>query len=130
VSDQVRVLYDGPADAFNDDVARETGGGSRLEPGKTYVVSEELADRLCRSSVFFRRAKPEPKQQSKEELLEEADRLGVDVKKSWGKDRIAQAVADVKATADAGDPDQPGEVPAGGDPEAPVTGEMPEVERV
>lgn len=49
------VKYSGPEGQANQDVARELGEGSLLEPGRVYQVSAELADRLVESSAMWER---------------------------------------------------------------------------
>jgi hypothetical protein len=54
---KVKLVYDGPGQAANLDVAAETGD-SRLEPGREITVSEELAELLERSTPYWTRVAP------------------------------------------------------------------------
>jgi hypothetical protein len=61
---KVKLVYSGPADVVNLDVALETGNG-RLEPGREISVSAEFAELLQRSTPYWDTAGAKPKPKAK-----------------------------------------------------------------
>lgn len=72
------LVYNGPGEVVNLDVALETGDG-RLEPGRKIAVSAELAETLQRSTPYWDTGAAPTKTASK--------------KKSAAKPRVAKAAA-------------------------------------
>jgi hypothetical protein len=97
----VQRIYVGEPGGENLDVARETGGKQRFQPGDTVEVSEELAERLDRSWA------------AEEEAQEQLD---VEIRSAEESQEIHQVdESDVDAEEEPVDENEAGEAGQGGD---------------
>lgn len=80
--------------------------GERVERGQAVEVDEATASSLAEQGWAFAKSDDLP---SKDELLAVAAERGVDVKPSWSKQKIAEALAEAPTTPDASDDADPKE---------------------
>ena len=80
--------------------------GQRVERGQSVEVDADLAAQLAEQGWVFAKGDDLP---SKDDLLAIAAERGVEVKPSWSKQKIAEALADAPTITDASDDADPQE---------------------
>lgn len=92
-----KIVYNGPPQQVCHELAEHTGGVAELEPGATFEVPDEFANRLLASSAQFAPFAT-ARLKSRDELKTRAAELGLTLAGNASNDAYAATIAEAEAT--------------------------------